>query len=166
MGKIYRRQIAFDLSQEELKKYYPRSKFAMSPKYYNEAYADIRRFMKKMGFVHRQGSVYISKNPMTNADVNILVGKLAKEFPWLSQCVKEFDVTSIGTQHSLKKALREVTKAVELNAAPAEKTKTNEPTRMSMGEWRALIEKEKSQKSEAETKEQTKAQEAQEKCDK
>lgn len=142
MGNVYKRQIAFDLSQEELKKHYPRSKFAMSPKYYNEAYADIKRFMKKHGFEHRQGSVYISKDKLSNADINILVGKLAKELPWLSKCATAFDVTSIGTQHSLKKVLENVAREFELEKVQTAKTK--EPTQMSMSDWEAQIRKEKS----------------------
>lgn len=141
MSKIYRRQIAFDLSQEELKKYYPRSKFALSPKYYNEAYADIKRFMKKNGFEHRQGSVYISKERMTNADINILVGKMAKELPWLSKCATEFDVTSIGTQHSLTKALKDVTREFEIEEAQT--TRTKESAQMSMSDWQTQIAKER-----------------------
>ena len=47
MERKYRKAINFDLSVHELEKYYPD---------YRKAYYDVKRFFKKWGFEHRQGS--------------------------------------------------------------------------------------------------------------
>ena len=56
-----RKLFAFDLNQENLKKYYPGKK----PTY---AYAQIGAFLYKQGFEHDQGSGYVSKEPMTDSE--------------------------------------------------------------------------------------------------
>jgi virulence-associated protein VapD len=68
-----RKQITFDLSDKKLEIFYPKSKFTITPKYHNKAWGDISRFMKKNGFEHRQRSVYASLNPMSRAEVLVLV---------------------------------------------------------------------------------------------
>ena len=65
------------------------------------AYEQIRRFLKKYDFEHRQGSGYISKGNVTNADIATLVKNMALKFEWLNYSIKEIDVTNIGKQHSL-----------------------------------------------------------------
>ena len=92
------KQIAFDLCQESLKKYYPLS--------YTQAYYEIRRFMKNHGFEHRQSSVYVS----------------LQKLPWLSRCVNEIDAANIGVQHSLKKVLENASRplSIEVGDIPLE----------------------------------------------
>lgn len=100
-----RKQITFDLSQKALERHYPRPNFTTNPRFYKKAYADIARFMKKNGFEHRQFSVYISKEKLTEAKVISLMDELAFQMPWLIHCVNQIDVTNIGAQHSLLQAL-------------------------------------------------------------
>ena len=100
------KQIAFDLCQESLKKYYPLS--------YTQAYYEIRRFMRGHGFEHRQSSVYVSLDKLTTLDVVNLMEQMASEFPWLSRCVNEIDVPNIGVQHSLKKVLENAAQPLSL----------------------------------------------------
>ena len=113
-GRGSRKQIAFDLCQESLKRSYPQS--------YTQAYYDIRRFMKDHGFEHRQSSVYVSQNRLTTLDVVSLMEQLAAEFPWLSRCVNKIDVADIGAQHSLKKVLENASRplSVEREKFPLE----------------------------------------------
>ena len=108
------KQIAFDLCQESLKKYYPLS--------YTQAYYEIRRFMKNHGFEHRQSSVYVSLQKLTTLDVVDLMEQMATELPWLSRCVNEIDAANIGVQHSLKKVLENASRplSVELEGFPLE----------------------------------------------
>ena len=109
-----KKQIAFDLCQESLKKYYPLS--------YTQAYYEIRRFMKNHGFEHRQSSVYVSLQKLTTLDVVDLMEQMATELPWLSRCVNEIDAANIGVQHSLKKVLENASRplSIEVGDIPLE----------------------------------------------
>lgn len=88
-----RKAINFDI---DTKKY---EKFTGKPA--PTAYAEIRRFLKKYDFEHRQGSGYVSKNDMKTSDIGILATNMALTFDWLKYCIKQIDVTNIGRQHSL-----------------------------------------------------------------
>lgn len=96
-----RKQIAFDLSNEALKRYYPRRETAQDPQFFKRAYKDIQRFMAANGFEHRQHSVYVSSGEMTALDIVCLMQRMASQFPWLGQCAEKVDTTDIGSQHSL-----------------------------------------------------------------
>ena len=100
MERKYRKAINFDLSVHELEKYYPD---------YRKAYYDVKRFFKKHGFEHRQGSGYISRDMLAQADIADLLDAMSTELPWMGDCVTRIDVTNIGRQHDLKDALRELT---------------------------------------------------------
>ena len=65
------------------------------------AYAEIRKFLKRNGCEHRQGSGYISKNSLTDGKIFAIIQNMSMEFNWLRNCVKQIDVTNIGKQHSL-----------------------------------------------------------------
>lgn len=84
-----KRAINFDLKIERLKEVYPTNN-------YNNAYNDIRYFMLKNGFVHRQGSGYISKGNVTIDEAILLVQNLSEEFSWFSHSVEKIDMTTIG----------------------------------------------------------------------
>lgn len=100
MERKYRKAINFDLSVHELEKYYPD---------YRKAYYDVKRFFKKWGFEHRQGSGYISRDKLAQVDIADLLDAMSTELPWMGECVTRIDVTNIGRQHDLKDALRELT---------------------------------------------------------
>ena len=108
-----RKQITFDLSEEKLKQNYPRSKFSLSLNYHKKAWTDINRFMSKNGFEHRQYSVYVSKEPMTQSSVNMLILAMVKQMPWLSKSLNAFDITNIGYQHSLMAVIEKFTEQIE-----------------------------------------------------
>ena len=108
-----RKQITFDLSDNNLKKYYPRPKIFINPQYYKKAWEDIAKFMKKNGFEHRQYFVYVSKEPLTKAKVNILVNEMAVQMPWLNKCLNAIEVTNVGKQHSLMKAVEDAASQLE-----------------------------------------------------
>lgn len=117
-----RKQITFDLCTDALKRYYPHQEPPLNPQYYNQAYYDIRRFMKEHGFEHRQSSAYVSAGRLTTLDIVILMEWMAAELPWLGRCVDEIDVADIGAQHSLKKLLETASRPleVELGELPME----------------------------------------------
>lgn len=69
------------------------------PKGITQAYTDMRSYLESMGFEHRQGSGYVSKNAMNYATVNAIVRKMSNEYDWLSKCIKEIDVTDVGEKY-------------------------------------------------------------------
>ena len=105
-GSGSRKQITFDLHQESLKRYYPHQEPVRDVQYYKRAYRDIHQFMHMNGFERRQHSVYVSINKLTTLDVVDLMERLAETFPWLSQCVREVDMSTVGARHSLKRTLQ------------------------------------------------------------
>ena len=86
------KSIEFDLDTKKLQEFY---------KDYRTAYKDIRAFMTKHGYVHRQGSVYNSNEKLLETDILVLVDEIKEHFTWASTCIKAFDVANIGQQHSM-----------------------------------------------------------------
>ena len=87
-----RKQIAFDLDTEALKKYYPANSW-------NNAYYDIKKFMVGNGFIWIQGSVYVSERTMTSTEVTYILNNLIKKHDWLNVCMRDCRETDIGKQH-------------------------------------------------------------------
>lgn len=88
-----RKQVAFDLDTSALKTYYPSD-------HWNYAYEVIRRHMTGSGFQWMQGSVYVSKMPITSAEVTNILDELINENPWLNLCMRDCRETNIGKEHS------------------------------------------------------------------
>ena len=88
----YYKSIDFDLDTVKLSSYY---------KDYRYAYRDIAKFMDKHRFFHRQGSVYNSIDKLSESNIIDLVDDLMDTFEWAADCIKAFDVTNIGEQHSM-----------------------------------------------------------------
>ncbi|EAK1117656.1 MULTISPECIES: virulence-associated protein VapD [Campylobacter] len=110
---INRKAINFDLSIKSLEKYFKDTR---------EPYSLIKNFMLENGFEHRQYSGYTSKEPINERRVIRIVNKLTKKFTWLGECVKEFDITEIGEQYSLKETIQDLC-AKELNAQQTKQAK-------------------------------------------
>jgi len=113
-----RKEITFDLSQEALRKHYPRKETAQDPQFFKRAYKDIRRFMEANGFERRPYSVYVSRSELTALDVAVLTQRMAEQLPWLRLCVKEITAANIGARHSLLGLLRDHTPPAELLPPP------------------------------------------------
>lgn len=94
MANITKKALNFDLDTKMLKQVY-------SEVSYTNAYYEIRNFLSKNGFEHRQGSGYVSRKPLTNTKILSITKEMNEEFSWLAYCLKEFDVTSVGKSHSL-----------------------------------------------------------------
>lgn len=101
MFRKIRRAINFDLSIKLLKEYYN----AETPK---NAYKELRSFFVENGFTHRQGSGYISVDPISDAAVANLCMTLKDEFPWLEQCAKSIDLTNVFGMHDILKFIKEI----------------------------------------------------------
>ncbi len=128
-GSGSRKQITFDLHQESLKRYYPHPEPVRNEQYYKRAYHDIQQFMHMNGFERRQHSVYVSINKVTTLDIVGLMEQLAEALPWLSQCVREVDMSTVGARHSLKRTLQAASGAlaVELDGPAIQARSRPEP---------------------------------------
>lgn len=67
-----RKQVTFDLDTKILEKYYP-------TKSWQNAYEVIKKHMINNGFEWLQGSVYITKNPVSQTRVSIVLKDLVKK---------------------------------------------------------------------------------------
>lgn len=128
--KKIKKAFNFDLDTKALKKYYCKSN---KPLEYLNAYKDIKKFLNKNEFSHRQWSGYISDEPMEKIKPLRIAENLSKEFPWLAKCVNHFDVTDIGEQYDLTDIIKGHSKEVE--------AERNVPTTLSNGNH--TVEKEK-----------------------
>ena len=128
-GSGSRKQITFDLHQESLKRYYPHPEPVRNEQYYKRAYHDIQQFMHMNGFERRQHYVYVSINKVTTLDIVGLMEQLAEALPWLSQCVREVDMSTVGARHSLKRTLQAASGAlaVELDGPAIQARSRPEP---------------------------------------
>lgn len=79
------------------------------------AYAEIKRFLEKNNFEHRQGSGYISKDSLNDGKVFAIIQGMSIELKWLRNCVKQIDVTNIGKQHSLLETINKATNKNDLS---------------------------------------------------
>lgn len=91
--KNVRKAIYFDLDTNSL--------LTIFPKGTRTPYSEIKKFMIKREFNHRQYSGYDSINAMSHAQVVKVIKDLSREFPWLSKCLKKLDVTDIGKEYDL-----------------------------------------------------------------
>jgi len=98
-----RKSINFDLNIKKLKEHYPNNN-------YTEAYNDIKKFLLKNGFEHRQGSGYISKEAMTKIKIAKIIKKLNNNCYWLYPCCKTLDYYDVGKEHSGLEILENINK--------------------------------------------------------
>ena len=91
-----KKALNFDLSDVLLRKYYP-------SKNYKKAWGDIKYFLIKGGFRHRQYSGYVSKKDISMSKTIQIITRMSKKYKWLSLSVQEFDVTIVGDEYSLKR---------------------------------------------------------------
>ncbi len=88
-----RKQISFDLDTKALSRYYPGDSW-------NNAYEIIKKHMIKNDFVWLQGSVYVSRSPVTSRKITIILDELVEDNPWLNLCMRDCRETNIGKEHS------------------------------------------------------------------
>ena len=69
-------------------------------KNYNVVYYYLREFLKD-SFVHIEGSVYMSEEPMTNMDISLYIDKLKGEYPYLDKMVRAIHQSDISNVHSI-----------------------------------------------------------------
>lgn len=90
-----KKALNFDLDDGLLKRNYPSNN-------YKKAWNDIRNYLIEIDFVHRQHSGYVSSSSVSMTYVIQHIIEMSLLFEWLRYCVKEFDVTIVGDEFSLK----------------------------------------------------------------
>ena len=75
--------IHFDFATDEV-----REQFSST----STPYEQIKKFLEKNDFEHRQKSGYISKKPLNDYQIDILIDQLGIKFTWLDDCMQQFDI--------------------------------------------------------------------------
>lgn len=75
---------------------------------YPKGYQLLKHSFKIEGFIHRQGSGYVSKEKLSNNEVRKTIRNIVRRNPWLADCVRKIDVTDIGRQHDLTAIVRDI----------------------------------------------------------
>ena len=84
-----KKSLNFDLDTKKLQELYPNNS-------YTQAYDDIKRFLTKNGFEHRQGSGYISKEIMKASQIVNIIEELNNQHSWIKDCCKTLDYYDVG----------------------------------------------------------------------
>jgi len=90
--------ITFDLSVAQLEKHYPGNS-------YNNAYADISKFLNMRGFDRQQGSVYFGNETIDAVKTVMAVNAMSDELEWLKHCVNDIRMLRIEEVSDLSSAL-------------------------------------------------------------
>ena len=91
--------VAFDLDTETLSQTYGAPSF-------NNAYADIRKFLLSKGFDWQQGSVYFGNPDKIDAVKCVLaVQELSRTYPWFAASVRDIRMLRIEDNNDLRPAL-------------------------------------------------------------
>jgi virulence-associated protein VapD len=90
--------IAFDLRISDLETHY-------SGNSYNNAYADIKKFLSANGFTRQQGSVYFGDETINAVKCVMVTNALSQKFSWFKQCVTDVRMLRIEEDNDLSPAL-------------------------------------------------------------
>lgn len=93
--------IHFDFSTDEV-----REQFSST----STPYEQIKNFLEKNDFEHRQKSGYISKEPLNNYQVDILIDQLGIKFTWLDDCMQQFDIEDAPKKMNARKMISQSAK--------------------------------------------------------
>ena len=90
--------INFDLTIKQLREHY-------NEEHPKRAYSEIKRYMLKNGFIHRQYSGYISKKTLSKPELLEFTKDLHDTFPWLILCEGSMDATVITDIFDIKQII-------------------------------------------------------------
>lgn len=92
--------IAFDMDTELLKEHYGNES-------YNNAYADIRKLLRKHGFSWQQGSVYFGGDQVNAVTCVLAAMDLSNTFSWFSLAVRDIRMLRIEEANDLMPAVQQ-----------------------------------------------------------
>lgn len=85
-----------------------------------KGYRMLKSSMKILGFEHRQGSGYVSKNGLDTQEIYNVIDKLVKIQPWLTKCINKFDTTIVSKQsYDYAGVIREMGNEKKINSITA-----------------------------------------------
>lgn len=90
--------ITFDLDTKILEDSYSSSSW-------QNAYKDIERFLRELGFDRRQGSVYFGNDDIDVVQCQMAVQRLAVEFDWFGPAVNDIRMLRIEDNNDLRPAI-------------------------------------------------------------
>lgn len=88
-----RKQIAFDIDTKIAEEILGGN--------YRNIYENIRKYLERNGFEHLQGSVYVSKEALSNTKITAIINGLLTKYNYLEKCVRDIRKTDITREHSL-----------------------------------------------------------------
>lgn len=139
-----RKQLTFDLDTNIAKK-------ILGNENYTKAYADIGRVMKSKGWIHIEGSVYMSKKSLSVMEVAQLLDDLKMKYPYLTKCIRNMHQSDISNVHSLNNHFEYDGTPGKFAQKEKVEQKQNKGKRQSvaklLAEKKAIVEKQKKQVS-------------------
>ncbi len=90
--------ITFDLDTKILEEGYPSSSW-------QNAYKDIERFLRELGFDRQQGSVYFGNDDIDVVQCQMAVQRLTLEFEWFAPSVNDIRMLRIEDNNDLRPAI-------------------------------------------------------------
>jgi virulence-associated protein VapD len=90
-----KKQLTFDIDTNVAKE-------ILGEKNYTTAYANIKNFMTNEGWLHIEGSVYMSSKALSTTKVAHLINRLKKQYPYLTKCIRDMHQSDISNVHSLE----------------------------------------------------------------
>ena len=90
--------ISFDLDTKVLQQSYPSASW-------QNAYADIGRFLRERGFGHQQGSVYFGDDSIDVVRCQLVVQEMTIEFEWFAPSVSDIRMLRIEENNDLRPAI-------------------------------------------------------------
>ncbi len=82
-----RKQIIFDIDTKVAEKILGAN--------YRSIYYKIRNFLSQYGYIHIEGSSYLSKNKIDYVKVLKMTKALKKQFPYLEKCIRDMRVADV-----------------------------------------------------------------------
>ena len=90
--------ISFDLDTKVLQQSYPSTSW-------QNAYADIGKFLRERGFDHQQGSVYFGDDTIDVVRCQLTVQEMTIEFDWFAPSVRDIRMLRIEDNNDLRPAI-------------------------------------------------------------
>jgi virulence-associated protein VapD len=107
--------ITFDLDTKVLEASYPSTSW-------QNAYADIGKFLRERGFARQQGSVYFGDESIDVVRCQMSVQQLTLEFDWFAASVRDIRMLRIEENNDLMPAVEFARQLQATPKRPAKKT--------------------------------------------
>ena len=93
--------INFDLKTDILKKNFGETN-------YRNAYKKLGKLLGKYGFVHKQGSGYITKSPMSEQKIQFVIASILINTPKIANAIEEIDISEYFPKYSLGQNVKDI----------------------------------------------------------